>query len=157
MAAGWLLPEPTMHKYEMVVSLWLLVPVLVWSQGTKTGPRTSYDPVPVSEARRPNPVKATPESIAQGKKIYNYDCAQCHGANGDGKTEAGKDLKIADFTDPAALKDRTDGELYYVIKNGRGSMPLEGDRVKPDELWDLVNYVRSLAPQKSAADEKPSK
>ena len=47
---------------------------------------------------RTNPVKATPESIAQGKKIYGYDCASCHGATGDGKTDVAKDLKMPDLT-----------------------------------------------------------
>jgi mono/diheme cytochrome c family protein len=140
-----------MRQLVLPLSLCLLSPVLAWAQGVKSSPKTTYYPVPVTEARRPNPVKATPESIAQGKKIYSYDCAQCHGVTGDGKTDVGKTAKMPDFSDPAALKERTDGEIYYVIKNGRGDMPLEGDRVKPDELWDLVNYVRSLAKEKPAA------
>ena len=124
------------------------------TQETKSAPKTSYSPTPVAEARRPNPVKPTPESIDRGRKIYGYDCAQCHGATGDGKTDAGKKMRIPDFTDAAVLKDRTDGELFYVIKNGRGEMPLEGDRVKPDELWDLVNYVRFLAKKQAPSGEK---
>jgi mono/diheme cytochrome c family protein len=101
-------------------------------------------------------VKSTPESIAQGKKIYSYDCASCHGVTGDGKTDVAKELKIPDLTDPALLKDRTDGELFYIVKNGHGDMPLEGDRAKPERLWDLVNYVRSLARKQPPADQKPS-
>ena len=62
-------------------------------------------------------------------------------------------LKISDFSDPAALKERTDGELFYIIKNGKGQMPPEGDRVKPDALWDLVNYIRSFA-KKAAPEDK---
>ncbi|HEY6304274.1 MAG TPA: c-type cytochrome [Terriglobales bacterium] len=45
-------------------------------------------------------MKPTPESVAEGKKIYSYDCAQCHGAAGDGKTDVAKDPKIPDLTDP---------------------------------------------------------
>ncbi len=71
----------------------------------------------------------------------------CHGENGDGKGEVAVDekLKLKDYRDPAALKDMTDGELFYIIKNGKGQMPPEGDRVKVPELWNLVNYIRSLA------------
>jgi mono/diheme cytochrome c family protein len=47
------------------------------------------------------------------------------------------------------LKDRTDGELFYIIKNGHQDMPAEGPRIKPEENWDLLNYVRSLARTKS--------
>jgi hypothetical protein len=62
-------------------------------------------------------------------------------------------LKVSDFTDPATLKDMTDGELFYIIKVGKGDMPPEGARVKTDELWDLVNYVRSLAKKKPSDDK----
>jgi len=85
-----------------------------------------------------------------GKKYYGYDCAMCHGNNGDGKGEVAlsEKFKIGDFTDPTTLKGRTDGELFYIIKNGRGQMPPEGDRVKPTELWNMVNYIRSLSNKK---------
>jgi len=112
----------------------------------KVPPATLYT-VPDDAVHQVNPVKVTPESIAQGKKWYGYDCAMCHGTAGDGKGEVAADMKakVSDFTDPATLKARTDGELFYIIKVGKGEMPPEGPRVKTDELWDLVNYVRSLA------------
>ena len=109
--------------------------------------------IPPEAAKQPNPVKASAASIAQGKKIYGYDCAMCHGAGGDGKGDLAGDmkLKLPDYRDPAALKDKTDGELFYVIKNGKGEMPSEGDRAKPDEIWNLVNYIRSLAKKDTGA------
>jgi hypothetical protein len=64
-------------------------------------------------------------------------------------------LTTVDFTDPAALKDRTDCELYYIIKNGHQDMPLEGPRIKTEEGGDLVNYVRSFSKQKGDMDQKP--
>jgi mono/diheme cytochrome c family protein len=128
------------------------------NQGTPRGKDVAYQPVPVAEARRANPVKPTPESIASGKKIYAMDCALCHGTDGEGKTEVSKQMKIPDLTAAATLKGRTDGELLYRIKSGHGEMPGEGDRVKEDQLWDVVNYVRSL-PEKSekkVTEEKPA-
>ncbi len=123
----------------------MLSPVpLMQAQGSK--PTSSYQPVPVTEARRPNPVKPTPESIASGKKIFAIDCVQCHGVAGDAKGNVPKDLKIPDLTNSATLKEFTDGALFYRIKNGHGGMPPEGDRVQTAQLWDVVNYVRSLAP-----------
>ena len=115
--------------------------------------------IPVDAVQKPNPVKMTADSVARGKKQYGYDCAMCHGKTGDGKGDVATDMKIAvsDFTNPATLKNRTDGELFYIIKNGRGQMPPEGDRGNPKLLWDMVNYVRWLANQKSElpAEEKP--
>jgi mono/diheme cytochrome c family protein len=99
--------------------------------------------IPPEAASQPNPVKPTTESLAKGKKMYGFDCAMCHGKDGDGKGDM--DAKVPDLTDPATLKNRTDGELYYIIQKGKGDMPPEGDRAKPDDLWNLVNYVRSLA------------
>lgn len=103
--------------------------------------------IPADAARQANPVRPTSESIAQGKKYYGYDCAMCHGANGDGKGEVAIDekLMLKDYRDPAALQGMTDGELFYIIKNGKGQMPPEGNRLKAPELWNLVNYIRSLA------------
>ena len=145
-----------MRTPALALTLFLLVSFFSAAQETKPAPKTAYSPVPIKAAREPNPVKSTPESIAQGKKIYSYDCASCHGVTGDGKTDVAKELKIPDLTDPALQKDRTDGELFYIIKNGHGDMPLEGDRAKPERLWDLVNYVRSLTRKQPPADQKPS-
>ncbi|HEY0701770.1 MAG TPA: c-type cytochrome [Candidatus Acidoferrales bacterium] len=103
--------------------------------------------MPAEAAKVPNPVKPTATSLAAGKKQYGYDCAMCHGKDGDGKGDLAADmkLKLLDYSDPAALKGMTDGELFYIIKNGKGDMPSEGDRVKPEEVWNLVNYVRSFS------------
>jgi mono/diheme cytochrome c family protein len=144
-----------MRIRTLVPILFLFAAAIALTKTSKPTPKVAYHPVPVAAAREPNPVKATPESLESGKKIYSYDCASCHGATGDGKTAVANDLKLPDLTDPAALKDRTDGEIFYVLKNGRGQMPPEGDRVKTNQLWDLVNYTRSLARQKPA-EEKPS-
>jgi mono/diheme cytochrome c family protein len=145
-----------MRKPAPALTLFLLVAFLSVAQESKPTPKTAYNPVPVKAAREPNPVKSTPESIAEGKKTYGYDCAQCHGATGDGKTDVAKDLKIPDLTDPAFLKDRTDGELFYILKNGHGNMPREGGRVQSEQLWNLVNYLRSLARKQPPAEPKPS-
>ncbi len=146
-----------MRKPTRALILFLLLSSFAPTQETKPATRTGYYPVPVAASRAPNPVKSTPESIAEGKKIYGYDCAQCHGAAGDAKTDVGKDLKAADLTNPAVLKDRTDGAIFYILKNGHGDMPREGNRVKPEQLWDLVNYVRSLAGKPPHTGQKPSK
>ena len=108
--------------------------------------------IPPEAAKLANPVKPTPASIAQGKKMYDIDCQVCHGKDGDGKGDLAADMKVklADYRDPAALKDRTDGELFYIIKNGKGEMPSEGDRGKPEAMWNLVNYIRSLAKKDSS-------
>lgn len=114
--------------------------------------------IPPEAIKEINPVKPTSESLARGKKSYGYDCAMCHGVDGDGKGDlaSAPDMKLQmlDYRDPKALKDKTDGELAYIIKNGKGQMPAEGDRAKGDRIWDLVNYVRSLAKKEASAKPK---
>ena len=127
------------------------------SQGEK---QAIGNTIPADAAQKANPVKPSTESIARGKKQYGYDCAMCHGKAGDGKGDVAADMKLGmmDFTNPATLKERSDGELYYIIKNGRGQMPPEGDRGQPKLLWDMVNYLRWLSNQKSdlPKEEKPA-
>ena len=92
-----------------------------------------------------NPVKPTAESLAQGKKYYGYDCAMCHGATGNGKGEVDAGEKLPDFTNPSAMKEITDGQMFCSLKTGHSHMPKENIRQSPNELWNLVNYVRSLS------------
>jgi len=138
-------------------ALFLFVSFLPAQQAPATQKTPSYAAIPVEAAKQANPVKPSPESIARAKKWWGIDCAMCHGKDGDGKGEVAKDMKlqVADFTNPATLKDRTDGELFYIIKNGHQDMPPEGQRVKTEEIWDLVNYVRSFARKKPEAEQKP--
>ncbi len=99
-----------------------------------------------ADAARTNPVKPSEESLAKGKRMYGYDCAMCHGKDGDGKGDMASDMKnVTDFTNPDAMKNRSDGELFHAIRNGKGDMPPEGDRAKDDDIWNMVNYIRSLA------------
>ncbi|HET9409995.1 MAG TPA: cytochrome c [Candidatus Sulfotelmatobacter sp.] len=120
----------------------------------------NYAAIPAEVAKQQNPVKSSSESLARAKKWWTLDCTMCHGNDGNGKSDIAKDAKwpMKDFTDPATLKERTDGELFYIIKNGIDEMPPEGPRVKTEENWDLVNYVRSLAKKKAetASEQKPS-
>lgn len=112
--------------------------------------------IPPEAVRQVNPNKPTRESLAQGKKLYGYDCAVCHGEDGSGNGDlvTTMKLKLIDYRDPEALKSFTDGELFYIIKNGKDKMPSEGDRAKPDQMWNLVNYIRSFSKKESPAKGK---
>ena len=128
------------------ISAFFALQVALWAGRTQEAPKAppAEYTIPPEEAKQPNPVKPTAESLAKGKKIYGYDCALCHGESGDGKGDV--EMKgIPDFTNPDSLKNRTDGELFYIIRKGKGEMPPEGDRAKPEDVWNLVNYVRSFA------------
>jgi len=102
-------------------------------------------------AKLVNPVKPTPESIALGKKAYSMDCAMCHGKEGagDGDLAADMKLKLKNYRDSDALKELTDGDIYNIILNGKGQMTGEEGRMKAPQIWNVVNYVRSLSKSKT--------
>lgn len=113
-------------------------------------PAPADAPIPAAAAALVNPVHPTAASRARALQIYGYDCEMCHGKGGDGVSEIDAKTKLHDYRDPASLKGFTDGQIFYIIQNGRGTMPGEGPRAKPDEVWNLVIYLRSLSKGKSA-------
>jgi mono/diheme cytochrome c family protein len=139
------------HKFQRILLLLLSFVLVLWAEQPKeqppANPKGSEYKIPPDDAAKANPVKPTAESHAKGKKLYGYDCAMCHGKGGDGKGDMAADMKnMPDFTHQDALKGRTDGELFYIIRNGKGEdMPPEGDRAKDEDVWNMVNYVRSFA------------
>lgn len=133
-----------------MLTSWFLFPLLLLLAPAQQQPAATPAPpivIPAEAMHMLNPVKPTPEGMAHAKKIYGYDCAMCHGATGNGKGDMVADLKLnlKDWTNPEALKDRTDGELYYIITNGQGQMPGETGRAKPEDIWNMVVMIRSFA------------
>ena len=95
-----------------------------------------------------NPVAASAESIVAGKQTYTRTCAPCHGTSGEGG--AGNDLIPAspDLTDATWDHGSSDGEIFTNIRNGIGpefNMTPFKDRLKDEEIWNVVNYLRSIA------------
>jgi mono/diheme cytochrome c family protein len=94
-----------------------------------------------------SPVPATPDSIAAGKQTYLRRCASCHAASGEGGP--GNDLiPAAPSLVDEQVKAKTDSQVFNNIKNGIGpdfNMVAFKDTLKDDEIWNVVNYLRSIA------------
>ena len=122
-------------------------------QEPKEAPRSS-----TTSAERKNPVKPTPENLANAKKFFGFDCAMCHGVTGDGKGDlaASMSLKMNDWHDASVLAKISDGEIFDIIQKGKGKMTGEGDRLSSEKTWELVNYVRALGKNETAAAPKSS-
>jgi mono/diheme cytochrome c family protein len=141
-----------MRKYIGFLLVMMIAGLTLMAQQDKPEPKPAPGAekvvnVPADATHLANPVKPSAESIASGKKYYGYDCAMCHGETGDGKGEVAvaEGYNLKDFRDPESLRSRTDGDMFYILKKGHGKMPAEPVRVNENELWNLVNYVRSLA------------
>ena len=93
-------------------------------------------------------------ALTRAKQIYNFDCAICHGPNGNGKTDLAKDMQLtlSDFTDPKTLEGKSDDQLYDLIRKGKDKMPAEDPgRAKNDEVKALVQYIRTFSKDQPAA------
>ena len=125
------------------------------ANSTQEKPGSTEPKMSPEDAARKNPVSPTPEGLAEARKFFGYNCAMCHGKSGDGKGDLVADMKLElrDWRDAAALEKVTDGELFWIISNGRGKMPGEGDRTPEKRRWNFVNLVRSFA--KKGAGDKP--
>jgi mono/diheme cytochrome c family protein len=78
-----------------------------------------------------------------GEALYKAKCVACHGADGKGETAVGKANKVRDLGS-ADVQKQSDDELAGIIGNGKGKMPAYGKSLKPEQIKDLVAYIRSL-------------
>ena len=85
----------------------------------------------------------TVRAQSAAEKTYKAKCVACHAADGSG-SEVGKKLGAHDFHS-ADVQKMNDAELTGVISNGKDKMPGYAKTMKPDEIKDLVGYVRELA------------
>ncbi len=79
-----------------------------------------------------------------GAALYEAKCAACHGADGKGETTMGKANKLRDLGSPDVQK-QTDAELTAIIESGKNKMPAYSKSLKPDQVKELLTYIRSLA------------
>lgn len=120
------------------------------STGTAVaGFQVSYTPSPAtvdSMSGVANPQVADAASLARGRVHYQINCAVCHGDLGDGNgalRQANPAYAFAPSIIVDQTKNRTDGYLYGMLRNGRGLMPSQA-RLEERDRWDVVNYVRGL-------------
>lgn len=102
-------------------------------------------------AKLKNPVSTSAESVAAGRAVYRVECVPCHGESGDGhgKGAGSYGPRPADLTRQAYTYGTADGDVFDVIKNGvqpRLAMPAWGDLISETDMWNLVNYLRTLRP-----------
>lgn len=139
-----------MRHALVILSSVLFLGAAAYSQeppAKETPPPAPEYKIPEEAVKRENPVKPTQASIAAGEHLYKTQCAMCHGAKGAGKGDLAVPMKLAvrDWTKADSLKDYTDGALFYIILKGKGQMPNQEGRMRPKQIWDMINFVRSLA------------
>ena len=101
--------------------------------------------VPANFKSMKNPIAMSDASTQAGQALYVKTCAACHGKTGLGDGPKAKSLKTTptDFSKADSQK-QTDGEHFYKTKTGRGDMPKYEGKLSDDDIWNIVNYVRTL-------------
>ncbi len=108
---------------------------------------------PAEFLAKTNPVSISSASIQAGKKLFQETatplaCMNCHGTAGDGRGAMGAAFQPPprNFTCGETMKGLSDGQLFWVIKNGSpgtGMMPF--GNLSDEDVWKLIHYIRSLA------------
>ncbi len=87
---------------------------------------------------------STPDAFAASRAGYMKNCKECHGEKGDGgpvKLEDGTKLKVPSLREGHALRHPDSDFLKQITKGGDG-MPAFKDKLKPEEVDDLIRFIR---------------
>jgi mono/diheme cytochrome c family protein len=92
-----------------------------------------------------NPFTGDKQATENGKVLFNQLCAICHGNKGKGDGIAGVSLQPR----PSNLrKEKTqkqsDGAIFWKLNTGRPPMASYQTSLSEDQLWQLVNYIRTF-------------
>jgi mono/diheme cytochrome c family protein len=93
-------------------------------------------------------VAYTKKSVDRGRVIFMQNCTSCHGENG--KAEGSLIADATDLTTPSLYKSgTTEGEIFHSIRDGAGDqMPAFKSQLGGEaDIWNLVNFIRSLWPE----------
>ncbi len=101
--------------------------------------------VPANFKSMKNPVAKSETSNKAGMELYNKNCSSCHGKTGLGDGVKARGLKTfpGDFS-KAEFQDQTDGDHFYKTKTGRGEMPKYEGKLADNDIWNIVNYMRTF-------------
>ena len=99
-----------------------------------------------------NPLTGKADAIAEGKKIYEMNCAACHGV--DARGGIGPNLTdkewvyavgpVGDDTIFLIIADGTKKDQEFEGRKAKGGMPSWGELLGKKKIWSLVSYIRSL-------------
>jgi mono/diheme cytochrome c family protein len=155
-----MLVKSVWHLFAVVGIVAAAIGAWLWASGidTRTPPgtletivsRTARSTmIPASSRNRVNPEPATSDTLREGLEHWADHCASCHGNDGSGDTEVGRNLyPPAPDMRRAETQNLSDGELFYIIENGvkLTGMPAWGTGTSDGERssWHLVHFIRRL-------------
>jgi mono/diheme cytochrome c family protein len=135
---------------SVLLAAGLTAPAALAAEKDPVQHRVPKDQLAAAQALK-NPVPSTPANIAKGKALYNAKgtCFTCHGAEGKGDGIVGSALNPSprNFHNPVFWKNRTDGELMWILKHGSagtGMVTLVPSTITEVEGWKIITYLHTF-------------
>ncbi len=140
-----------MKKSTFVLFVVVVLSMLVLTAcGAPASSTTTRPAVPSEFASKTNPSAGNADAIAKGKEQYTAVCLACHGEKGLGDGPAGSALTPKPGNLQTAVKETSDAYLFWRISEGgsmapfKSSMPAQKGVMKDEQIWQVVNYIKSL-------------
>ncbi len=99
---------------------------------------------PADAAEKKNPVPSDSSSIERGRELFLQNCAGCHGVGARGDGPVGKMLGTKPPNLVERAKHHSPGDFFWKISTGKSPMPGYGKQMTEQQIWDIVNFIRSL-------------
>ena len=130
------------------LALSILIVAAMW-MGAHARAQEKQQPANTEAQKLKNPIPADADSIDAGKKIYQRNCAGCHGPSGKGDgSMALSGGTPSDLTDDVWDHGSTDGEIFVVIHDGVSADMLGyKDKLSDKQIWQVINFIRSIGPK----------
>ena len=134
-----------------LLGLFVRLPAIAWAKQCPQPRETQV--APPAFLNKKNPLRNEPRHIKKGKVLSHIKakpvaCKQCHGMLGDGNGAMGNLLKPKprNFTCKKTMKEISDGQLFWIIKNGsKGTSMPPYKHLSDEKVWQLIHYIRSLS------------
>lgn len=114
-------------------------------ENTPTPQNQPHWTIPVKYNTMKNPINTSADGLNDGKDLWQKECKSCHGTKGlgDGPKAEKIDISCGNFSSKE-FQSFTDGELFYITTIGRKPMPSFKEKLDDNEVWLLVNYMRTF-------------
>ncbi len=111
-----------------------------------------------------DPLEASAENLAEGKRLYEINCTPCHGEKGEGNGQlielpGGGDGPYTSRPQPykTLLPLLKDGAIFYSLSYGKNMMGGYGFQLSVNERWQIIHYIKSLAETPAVATSDATK
>lgn len=144
-------------KFPLIMILWGLGLALITACGSanstpisESGQTTQQPEPPPEYDGLTNPLTRSEDTLAKGARLYQANCASCHGDTGQGDGPAGVSLEPRPANLAGNEASRSDAYLFWRISKGgmfepfSSMMPGWDSILREEQIWQVITYIREL-------------